>query len=151
MGMYDHVYLDVSCPVCGNHIDKDFQTKDLECNLDSYIPGDTVSSPQSHRLRAIRVYTSCVHKYEIKRSDGGLIFTENKGTWIEYEIPIVDGVIVQDQNLWIRHTEPTEWNGITVLPKDMTFEEFVLRVVARNATIAEDIRITKSFKKCNDK
>ena len=149
MGLYDHVYIDVSCPVCGNYIDKDFQTKDFECMLDSYKPGDNVGT--HNRMRAIRVYTSCPHHYEIEKNDSGLIFTKNKGTWIEYEIPIIDGIIARDQNLWTLHTEPLEWNGLTVLPKNMTMEEFVLRVVSRNAKIAEDIRITKTFIKGKSK
>ena len=146
MGMFDYIYLDVSCPVCGNFIDHDFQTKDFERLLDTYKPGDNVGT--KNRLRAIRVYTSCAHKYEIEKIDGGLVFTKNTGTWIEYEIPIIDGIIAQDQNLWKRHHEPVEWNGLGCVPDGMTTQEFLVKLEKRNERMKEDIRVTKHLKKC---
>lgn len=42
MGMYDEVDIWVACPVCGQMV-HGFQTKDLECMLDTYRIGSWVA------------------------------------------------------------------------------------------------------------
>ena len=42
MGMFDSIYLNSECPNCGKIEEREFQTKDLECMLDTYKEGDCV-------------------------------------------------------------------------------------------------------------
>ena len=119
--MYDRFRADVSCPLCGTYIGEEFQTKDFERLLSWYQPGMNVGGED----RIIKVYHACPHgaefdKYEPSRDgDGGLMFWKcTSCLWIEYEIPIENGVIVIDQNRWVRRTEPLEghmylsgWDG----------------------------------------
>jgi hypothetical protein len=141
MGMYDYMLLDVSCPICGNAIINTFQTKDFECLMDTYQPGDHI--PIDCHTRFVRAYTTCDHHREITKIDGELIFTMITGYWIEYEIPIVDGTIVNDQNLWKRKIEPTAYNALSVVPEGYTEEELYAMVEVLNEKIVRDIKITK--------
>ena len=117
MGMYDLIELNVSCPICGNSIINTFQTKDFDCLMDTYQPGDKV--PVNQHVYFVRAYTTCDHHREITKIDGELIFTMITGYWIEYEIPIIDGIIIKDQNLWKRKIESTVYNALSVARKDI--------------------------------
>ena len=44
MGLYDSIYLDVTCPGCGEESMMECQTKDLECEMNEYFRGDFVLS-----------------------------------------------------------------------------------------------------------
>ncbi len=142
MGMYDYISLDVSCPICGNHIINTFQTKDFECLLNVYQPGDRV--PVDCRFSYVRAYTTCDHHREITKIDGELIFTLITGYWVEYEIPIIDGIIVRDQNLWKRKVEPTAYNALSVAPEGYTEEVLYEAVEELNEKIKKDINIMKA-------
>lgn len=147
MGMYDEVILDVSCPVCGNYIGHPFQTKDMECMLDTYQPGDVVDS---RRLKSICVYTTCVHHMELDEPViEGMLSTKNTGVWIEFKIPVVDGIIARDQNTWVlKDITETSYNGLSSIPRGFTFEDIVLRMIRANKRRAKDILIT-GFKQTN--
>ena len=140
MGMYDLIELDVSCPICGNAIINTFQTKDFDCLMDTYQPGDSV--PVNHHVHFMRAYTTCDHKREITKIEGELVFTLITGYWIEYEIPIIDGVIARDQNLWNRKVEPAAYNGLSVAPDGYTEEELYAMVDGLNDKIKHDIEVT---------
>ncbi|MFA6315658.1 MAG: hypothetical protein WC648_04820 [Candidatus Paceibacterota bacterium] len=71
------------------------------------------------------------------------------GYWIEYEIPIIDGVISIDQNLWKRKIEPTAYNALSVVPDGYTEEELYAMVEGLNEKIKKDIEVTKYEKTCN--
>jgi hypothetical protein len=144
MGMYDLIELDVSCPICGNAIINTFQTKDFDCLMDVYQPGDEV--PVNIYSRVVRAYTTCDHKREITKIEGELIFTLITGYWIEYEIPIIDGVITRDQNLWKRKIEPVAYNGLSVVPDGYTEEEIYLMVEKLNEKMKKDINTMKAEK-----
>ena len=148
MGMYDLIELDVSCPICGNAIINTFQTKDFDCLMDTYQPGDSV--PVNHHVTFMRAYTTCDHKREITKIEGELVFTLITGCWIEYEIPIIDGVIARDQNLWNRKVEPVAYNGLSVVPDGYTEEELYAMVEGLNDKIKHDIEVT-NFENKNSK
>ena len=57
MGMFDRIYLIAKCPRCGDEGGKEFQTKDLNCDLNEYGIGDSVSITQYRWLWCI---ASCV-------------------------------------------------------------------------------------------
>ena len=145
MGMYDYIILDVSCPICGNAIINTFQTKDFDCLMDMYHPGDGV--PIDSNISFMRAYTTCDHKREITKIDGELVFTLITGYWIEYEIPVINGVIARDQNLWKRKIEPTAYNALSVVPEGYTEEELYVMVEGLNERIRKDINIMKAEKK----
>jgi hypothetical protein len=145
MGMYDYFLCDVSCPVCGNTVRNDFQTKDFENMMDTYRPGDNVGI--THLPTSIRTYTTCDHAREITKIEDELVFTTIRGVWIEYEIPIIDGIISEDMNTWKRKIEPTMYNALSVIPenapRDNTKEWVIDLVNQSNAKIQRDILITK--------
>ncbi|MDD4437646.1 MAG: hypothetical protein PHS04_06395 [Tissierellia bacterium] len=141
MGMYDYIELDVSCPICGNSIINTFQTKDFECLMDTYQPGDEV--PADCRFSYVRAYTTCDHRREITKIEDELVFTLITGYWIEYEIPIIAGVIARDQNLWKRKIEPTAYNALSVAPERYTEEELYAMIEKLNEKIKKDIEVTK--------
>jgi hypothetical protein len=145
MGMYDYMELTVSCSVCGNYIENTFQTKDFDCMMDTYRPGDTV--PADCRFNYVRAYTTCNHHREITKIDGELIFNSITGHWIEYEIPIINGIIARDQNLWKRKIEPTAYNALSVAPDGYTEEEIYAMVEVLNGKIKKDINIMKVERK----
>ena len=140
MGMFDHFICDTSCPVCGNYISHDYQTKDLECMLDTYHPGDMVDS---RRIKSINVYTTCVHEVCITGIDSDCIRTEVNGVRIEYDIPVIDGIISRDQNTWVRRFKPDSYNNMMFIPRGMTKEDIVLRVIVANKRAGNDILITE--------
>jgi hypothetical protein len=145
MGMYDYVDILVSCPVCGNTVRNAFQTKDFENVMDHFRPGDNVGT--KHRPKFVHTYTTCDHERKITRVEGELILVEVNGLWIEYDIPIVDGIITTDMNLWTRRTEPTSYNALSGLPEDVPRDNIEERAIDRvnraNAKIRRDILITK--------
>ena len=141
MGMYDLIELDVSCPTCGNSVINTFQTKDFECLMDTYHPGDEV--PVNQHVRFVRAYTTCDHKREITKIEDELIFTMITGYWIEYEIPIIDGIIARDQNLWKRKIEPTAYNALSVAPEGYNEKELYMMVEKSNEKIKKDIEVVK--------
>jgi hypothetical protein len=143
--MYDEIILDVSCPICGNRIINTFQTKDFECLLDTYQPGDRV--PIDCNLSFVRVYTTCDHKREITKIEGELVFIMITGYWIEYEIPVINGVIARDQNLWKRKIEPTVYNTLSVVPEGYSEKEIYKIVEGLNEKIRKDINIIKAERK----
>lgn len=137
--MYDYFICDTSCPVCGNYIIEPYQTKDFERLMDSYKPGDKVCIEGP-----IHVYTHCRHEVYIKSflEDGGF-FTDNKAVWIEYEIPIIDGRIPKDQNLWkLLEVKEVNFSGMSFIPDTMTKEEVVLHYLKFNNKMKRDIEIT---------
>jgi len=141
MGMYDLIELDVSCPICGNAVINTFQTKDLACMMNTYYPGDFIDP--AGRNNSIVAYTTCDHKREITKIDGELVFTLITGYWIEYEIPVINGVIVRDQNLWKGKIEPTAYNALSVAPEGYTEEELYAMVEKLNEKIKKDIGVVK--------
>ncbi len=147
MGMYDEIELNVSCPMCGNAIINTFQTKDFDCLMDVYQPGD--EAPVNIYSKFVRAYTTCDHKREITKIDGELVFTLITGYWIEYEIPIIDGIIARDQNLWKRKVEPTAYNALGIIPDGYTEEELYAMIDKLNKRIRKDIEVTKYEKTCN--
>jgi hypothetical protein len=147
MGMYDYVLLDVSCPICGNSIINTFQTKDFARMMNTYYPGDFVDPAGGNS--SIRAYTTCDHNREITKIDGELIFTLITGYWIEYEIPVVNGVIARDQNLWKRKIEPTIYNALSVAPEDYTEEEIYAMVEKLNLKLGRDIEVVRFESKNN--
>jgi len=142
MGMYDYIELSVSCPICGNSIINTFQTKDFDCLMDTYHPGDKV--PVDCNLSFMRAYTTCNHHREITKIEDELTFTLITGYWIEYEIPIIDGVIARDQNLWKRKIKPAAYNALSVVPEGYTEEELYEMVEKLNEKIKKDINIMKA-------
>jgi hypothetical protein len=138
MGMFDEFECSASCPVCGNPLE-DFQTKDLECQLDIYCPGDLVDS---RSLKWIRVYTTCVHYKELDELSGTAVYTKNHGLGIEYYIPIKHGRIVQDQNKWIRKIKHVDFNGLFCVDDGMTLPEVQNKIKEWNDKRAEDIWVT---------
>ena len=143
--MYDYVKLDVSCQICGNAIINTFQTKDFECLMDTYQPGDEV--PVDTHAHFMRAYTTCDHKREITKIDGELVFMLITGYWIEYEIPIINGVIARNQNLWKRKIEPVAYNGLSVVPDGYTEEELYTMVEGLNKRIKKNINTMQAEKK----
>jgi hypothetical protein len=146
MGMFDYIFLDVSCPVCGNAITKPFQTKNLDCFMDVYHTGDNIGTAK--KLKSIRAYTTCDHivddimmfTRESKELGSGTV----RGVWIEYKIPIIDGIISQDQNLWTRmEIEDSSHGCIFVIPRGMTLGGAIVAYVERNRKFKRDILITK--------
>ena len=53
--MFDSAYIVCRCPNCGQEEERECQTKDTECVLDSWKPGDFVSK----QLRYINCCASC--------------------------------------------------------------------------------------------
>lgn len=104
MGMFDHFICGVSCPICGRYL-SDFQTKDLDNLLDTYRPGDIVDKRTES---PIRVYENCIHMMGLEKLDKDFVYFFERGVCIEYEIPITDARIVEDQNLWVRNIENIE-------------------------------------------
>ena len=142
MGMYD--YFDpgiVSCPVCGNLL-TGFQTKDFECMMDTYQPGDNVGTAPRAR-KNIRVYTTCAHTTRIEKIEDDLIFGEVIGLWVEYQIPVVDGIIARDQNTWVRETSPNTHGVLMCRPEGYTNADVLMAVSNKNKKIENDILITK--------
>jgi len=139
--MYDLIELDVSCPICGNAIVNTFQTKDFDCLMDTYRPGDEV--PIDCHAHFVRAYTTCDHKREITKIEGELVFTLITGYWIEFEIPIITGVIARDQNLWKRKIEPVAYNGLSVMPDGYSEEEIYKMVEGLNEKVRKDIEVVK--------
>ena len=142
--MYDYIPLDVSCPVCGNAIINTFQTKDMARNMNIYYPGDFVHPDGRNCI--LRAYTTCDHHREITKIDGELVFTLITGFWIEYEIPIINGVIARDQNLWKRKIEPVAYNGLSVMPDGYSEDEIYKMIEGLNEKIRKDINIMKAEK-----
>ena len=152
--MYD--YFDpgiVSCPVCGNPV-YGFQTKDFECMMDTYHPGDNVGTVPFKRMHdrigyphepimRIRVYTTCAHKIRIEKIEDDLIFGEIEGLWIEYTIPVVDGIIVRNQNRWIRETSQDSHNILMIRPEGYTNADILMALSNKNKQVENDILITK--------
>ena len=122
MGMFDYFICDTSCPVCGNYITEPYQTKSFDRIMDNYKPGDKVCIEEP-----IRVYTHCNHQIDIKRFEETAFFTDNKAVWIEYEIPIINGKIPKDQNLWkLQEIKEVNYSGLTFVPDGMNNEEQLL-------------------------
>jgi hypothetical protein len=109
--------------------------------MNTYQPGDLV--PVNIHTNLVRAYTTCDHKREITKIEGELIFTLITGYWIEYEIPIIDGIIARDQNLWKRKIEPTAYNALSVAPEGYTEEELYAMVEKLNAKLKRDIEVVK--------
>ena len=148
MGMYDYVELNVKCPICGNTIINTFQTKDFDCVMDTYHLGDKV--PANCRFNYMRTYTTCDHRREITKIEDELIFILIMGYWIEYEIPIIDGIISSNQNLWKRRIEPMAYNVLSIAPEGYTEEQLYKMVERLNERIGKDIEVTKfENKNCN--
>lgn len=55
MGMFDSAYIEVRCPQCGKKEERECQTKDTNCFLDVWKPGDFVSD----QLKWIYALTDC--------------------------------------------------------------------------------------------
>jgi hypothetical protein len=72
-----------------------------------------------------------------------LVFTLITGYWIEYEIPIIDGVIARDQNLWKRKIEPTAYNALSVVPDEYTEEDLYAMVEGLNEKMRKDIEVVR--------
>lgn len=53
MGMFDSIMMQVKCPYCGEEIERECQTKDLECILDVFRVGDTVGTDVYNKLTCI--------------------------------------------------------------------------------------------------
>ena len=143
MGLYDEFECLVSCPVCGNTVMNTFQTKDFDNTLDVYQPGDHIGLVRADYIRSFRVYTTCDHHREITSFDGELMFISITGVWIEYEIPIKNGIISIDQNKWKRFVEPSKHNALSVLPDGYTEEQAKELVRLANIKTNRDILITK--------
>lgn len=62
MGMFDSIILNSKCPNCGKIEEREFQTKDLDCNLDTYKLGDCL---EDFNRRYIEAIASC-HSEECK-------------------------------------------------------------------------------------
>ncbi len=62
MGMFDSAMLKSKCPNCGKFEEREFQTKDLDCNLDVYKQGDCL---ERFNIRYIDAIASC-HNEECK-------------------------------------------------------------------------------------
>lgn len=62
MGMFDSIMLNSKCPNCGKIEEREFQTKDLDCNLYIYKLGDCL---EGFNRRYIEAITSC-HSEECK-------------------------------------------------------------------------------------
>ncbi len=138
MGMYDYFKCDVSCPVCGNYMDGLFQTKDLACLLNTYEPGDRVSK----RYGRINVYHTCNHYYKDIREESGAVMATAIGIWVEIDIPIMDHIIVMDQNWWTRKWSRVEYSIMSFLRDGETFEQLLKRLEYRRKKIKHDIFTT---------
>ena len=98
----------------------------------------------------MRTYTTCDHRREITKIEDELIFTLIMGYWIEYEIPIIDGIISRNQNLWKRRIEPMAYNVLSIAPEGYTEEQLYKMVEGLNERIGKDIEVTKfENKNCN--
>jgi hypothetical protein len=61
MGMYDTIDDIIAyCPGCGKILQRDFQTKHLDCMLDHYKPGDFVPADRKHEWW-VEIHTGCEH------------------------------------------------------------------------------------------
>lgn len=112
--------------------------------MNIYLPGDFID-PMG-RNSSITAYTTCDHHREITKIEDELIFTLITGYWIEYEIPIINGIVVRDQNLWKRKIEPTAYNALSIAPEGYSEEELYIMVEKLNEKIKKDINIMKSEK-----
>ena len=92
--MYDSVYLDVKCPKCFSIVENgEFQTKDLDCNLDKYKPGDFLSKDYKtetalHCIGECRS-TSCIKIVDTLK--GG--YQIKRGTFFSINIKVENGII----------------------------------------------------------
>jgi len=68
MGMFDSIYLPLKCPVCGDEGEKECQTKDLRCYLDTYHIGDSIGTKQFRWLDVIAccITETCKTKHDEK-------------------------------------------------------------------------------------
>lgn len=57
MGMYDSIYLVSKCPYCGHEKEREFQTKDLECNLEVWRKGDHIDTD----LEELECVADCIN------------------------------------------------------------------------------------------
>jgi len=55
MGMFDSAYIICRCPNCGKEEERECQTKDTDCMLDVFRPGDFVSK----QLRYLDCCATC--------------------------------------------------------------------------------------------
>jgi len=58
MGMFDSIYLDITCPNCGDKARNEAQTKDLENELEVWEVGDWVTD-ELHELECIAACENC--------------------------------------------------------------------------------------------
>ncbi len=84
MGMFDSVYLPVKCPNCGDEGEKEFQTKDLRCYMDTYRVGDSIGTTQ---FRWLGGYIGCrsdaCHKWQKERDGYRSGFGYGWDGWLE--------------------------------------------------------------------
>ena len=59
MGMFDSFYLKVKCPHCGNVDVIEFQTKDFDCNLNTWREGDVFDAMKIEKGMIENVYGGC--------------------------------------------------------------------------------------------
>jgi hypothetical protein len=113
--------------------------------MTTYKPGDNVGTVD--RPKFIRVYTTCDHEMKniqlFSHNSDELITAELHGVWIEYHIPITDGIIAQDMNLWERFIEPSSHNSLCAIPRGYTLGDMIMLAVEKNRKIKRDILITK--------
>lgn len=83
MGMFDSAYIEVRCPRCGKMEERECQTKDTDCFLEVWKPGDFVSD----QFKWINAITDCTcpdghnNYFRVK------IFLDEKGNLTEnYQI-----------------------------------------------------------------
>lgn len=146
MGMFDYFDCMVSCPICGNTVKSAFQTKDLRCEMDTYKPGDNVGTVGTPKF--IIVYTTCDHALKkitlTSRNSEELVTAELHGVWIEYSIPITDGIIARDMNLWTRSSPiPVCYSSLSVIPPGYSMGMLISMAIKENRKIGKDILTTK--------
>lgn len=68
MGMFDSIYMPAKCPRCGDESEKEFQTKDLSCCMDTYRVGQSIGTTQFRWLDGcIGCHSDACHKWQQER------------------------------------------------------------------------------------
>lgn len=70
MGMFDSIYLTISCPFCGQASEMECQTKELDCTLKRFRKGDNIDTPGIDSLECIAECLSEECKGRAERRQG---------------------------------------------------------------------------------
>ena len=101
MGMYDSVNIEFECPYCHETSEMEFQTKDLDCELHIYVPGDSIKDTDfGDQLKYLGARGQCMSKKCREIADKVWIMWQGSpsgfGTLFDCKIRVDDDSIITD-------------------------------------------------------